>query len=407
MDAPHFELPFFTNLLILLVTARFFGEIFERFKQPAMIGEILAGIIVGPSLFNLIHRTEEIKVISELGIFLLVIIAGLEINIDDILKSLKGRNIIISIMAFFIPIFSGFTVGYFFGLDVMTTVFIGLCVAITALPVSIRILMDLGKINSEVGQKIISIAIFDDVIALTILGVLLNIQDTDKSVSAVIQVGLMSLLKLAVFIVLLTMVYFMIRKITRKGNYIEISLNNLLEILKGKEPLFALFFAFVLLFSTFTESLGLHFIVGAFFASLLISDSLIGKENLRTIEKTTSNIAMGFLAPIFFAGIGLEFNISSITNLPLLLAVVLVSYLSKIAGGWLGGRLAGLNSRISFTLGIGLNARGIMELVIANIAYKAGLINTEIFSILVLMGILTTLTTPLLLKSAFQRLKAG
>jgi Kef-type K+ transport system membrane component KefB len=310
-------------------------------------------------------------------------------------------------MAFFIPIFSGFTVGYFFGLDVMTTVFIGLCVAITALPVSIRILMDLGKINSEVGQKIISIAIFDDVIALTILGVLLNIQDTDKSVSAVIQVGLMSLLKLAVFIVLLTMVYFMIRKITRKGNYIEISLNNLLEILKGKEPLFALFFAFVLLFSTFTESLGLHFIVGAFFASLLISDSLIGKENLRTIEKTTSNIAMGFLAPIFFAGIGLEFNISSITNLPLLLAVVLVSYLSKIAGGWLGGRLAGLNSRISFTLGIGLNARGIMELVIANIAYKAGLINTEIFSILVLMGILTTLTTPLLLKSAFQRLKAG
>ena len=98
-----------------------------------MIGEILAGIIVGPSLFNLIHRTEEIKVISELGIFLLVIIAGLEINIDDILKSLKGRNIIISIMAFFVPIISGFTVGYIFGLDVMTTVFIGLCVAITAL----------------------------------------------------------------------------------------------------------------------------------------------------------------------------------------------------------------------------------------------------------------------------------
>ncbi|MBK8079956.1 MAG: cation:proton antiporter [Saprospiraceae bacterium] len=155
----------------------------------------------------------------------------------------------------FIPIFSGFTVGYFFGLDVMTTVFIGLCVAITALPVSIRILMDLGKINSEVGQKIISIAIFDDVIALTILGVLLNIQDTDKSVSAVIQVGIMSLLKLAVFIVLLTMVYFMIRKITRKGNYIEISLNNLLEILKGKEPLFALFFAFVLLFFHLSLSL--------------------------------------------------------------------------------------------------------------------------------------------------------
>ena len=112
---PHIELPFFTNLLILLVVAKIFGEIFERLKQPAMIGEILAGIIIGPSILNVVHRTEDIKVISDLGIFLLVIIAGLEINFDDILKSLKGRNIIISLFAFFIPIFSGFLTGYFFG----------------------------------------------------------------------------------------------------------------------------------------------------------------------------------------------------------------------------------------------------------------------------------------------------
>lgn len=403
MIAPYFELPFFTNLLILLVTARIFGEIFERFKQPAMIGEIIAGIILGPSLLNLIHRTEEIKVVSELGIFLLVIIAGLEINIDDIIKLLKGKNIIISIMAFFLPLFSGFAVGYFFDQDTMTTVFIGLCVAITALPVSIRILMDLGKINSNVGQKIISIAIFDDVLALTILGILLTIKDTDMSVAKIVNAGVISLLKLLFFITLLSLSYLAIRKITRKGNYIEESLNNIVAFLKGKEPLFAMFFAFVLLFSTFTESLGLHFIVGAFFASMLISESLIGKENLKTIEKTTSNMAMGFLAPIFFAGIGLEFNIASINNFWLLLAVVLVSYLSKILGGYFGGIFTGLSRKVSITLGIGLNARGIMELVIANIAYKNDLISTEIFSILVIMGILTTLTTPLLLKTAFKR----
>jgi Kef-type K+ transport system membrane component KefB len=405
MGEPHFELPFFTNLLILLVTARIFGEIFERFKQPAMIGEIIAGIILGPSIFNLIHRTEDIKVISELGIFLLVIIAGLEINIDDILKSLKGKNIIISLMAFFIPIFGGITVGYIFDQDIMTTVFIGLCVAITALPVSVRILMDLGKINSEVGQKIISIAIFDDVLALSILGVLLNIKDTDMSVASVIKAGSISLLKLIIFLALLSSAYFLIRKVLRKGNYIQESLDKLVALLKGKEPLFALFFAFVLLFSTVTENLGLHFIVGAFFAAMLISDSLIGKENLKAIETTTSNMAMGFLAPIFFAGIGLEFNISSISNIGLLVAVIAVSYLSKIAGGYFGGTLAGLSKRVSLTLGIGLNARGIMELVIANIAYRNGLISTEVFSILVIMGVLTTLTTPLLLKRAFGRLE--
>ena len=97
---PHFELPFFTNLLILLVGAKILGEMFERIGQPSMIGEIIAGIILGPSIFNLIHRTEDIKVISELGVFLLVIMAGLEIRIEDILKSLKGRNIFISILAF-------------------------------------------------------------------------------------------------------------------------------------------------------------------------------------------------------------------------------------------------------------------------------------------------------------------
>jgi Kef-type K+ transport system membrane component KefB len=344
-------------------------------------------------------------VISELGIFLLVIIAGLEINIEDILKSLKGRNIIISIMAFSIPIVGGIGIGYVFKQDIMTNIFIGLCVAITALPVSIRILMDLGKINTEVGQKIISIAIFDDVLALSILGVLLNLKDTDMSFFAVAKAGAQSLFKLFVFISSLSLAYLLIRKLVKKGNYIQESLDNLVSLLKGKEPLFALFFAFILLFSTFTENLGLHFIVGAFFGSMLISESLIGKENLYAIEKTTSNMAMGFLAPIFFAGIGLEFNFISIQNVGLLIGILLVSYISKILGGFIGGKLAGLNSRFSLTLGIGLNARGIMELVIANIAYRNNLINTEIFSILVIMGIITTLSTPFLLKNAFDKLK--
>lgn len=400
----HFELPLFTNLLLLLVLARIFGEVFERFRQPAMIGEILAGIILGPSLLDLIHRTEDIKVISELGVFLLVILAGLEINIDDIIKSLKGKNIIVSIMAFFLPITSGFAVGYFFGQEVMTTVFIGLCVAITALPVSIRILMDLGKINSDIGQKIISVAIFDDVLALTILGVLLNVKDTDMSLGAVSRVAAFSLFKLFLFLLILSLSYIAIKKITNKGNYLEESLEKLLVFLKGREPLFAIFFAFVLLFATITEMLGFHFIIGAFFASMLISEFLIGKEKLMTIESTTSSLAMGFLAPIFFSGIGLEFNISSISNIGLLIAVVLVSYLSKILGGYLGGRLAGFDRKVSFIMGMGLNARGIMELVIANIAYKAGLISNEIFSILVIMGVLTTLTTPLLLKKSFKRI---
>jgi Kef-type K+ transport system membrane component KefB len=404
LDIPQFELPFFTNLLILLVAARLLGEVFERFKQPSMIGEIIAGIILGPSLFNIIHRTEDIKVISDLGVFLLVILAGLEINIDDILKSMKGRNIIISVLAFFIPLTCGLLVGSFFGLQLMTILFLGLCIAITALPVSIRILMDLGKLNSKVGQKIISVAIFDDVLALSILGVLLNIKGTDMSFHAIFQVASISLLKLLIFILILALAYYLIQRITKKGNYLEISLNKLLHFMKGKESLFVVFFAFILLFSTVTETLGFHFIIGAFFGSLLLSETIIGKDHLESIQHTTSSLANGFLAPIFFAGIGLEFNIYSLQNWLLLVVVVLVSYFSKILGGYLGCRIARLGHRMSNVIGIGLNARGIMELVIANIAYKANLISSEIFSILVIMGVLTTLTTPIMLKWGFKKL---
>ncbi|POS02293.1 cation:proton antiporter [Flavobacterium croceum] len=401
---PSLELPFFVNLLLLLVVARIFGEIMERFKQPAMIGEILAGVLLGPSMLNFIHRTEDLKVISELGVFLLVIIAGLEINFDDIIKSIRGKNIVISLLAFFLPILSGFLVGHFYNQDVLTTIFIGLCVAITALPVSVRILMDLGKLNSPVGQRIISVAIFDDVIALTVLGILLDLKDVEKTFSTVTSTVVFTLLKLIFFLAIIAITYKFIRKFSKRENFIENQLNLILSYLKGKESLFAVFFVFILIFASITESIGLHFIIGAFFASMLISKDLIGEKHLETFHNTTNSMAMGFLAPIFFAGIGLEFQISSIENYGLLCAIIIVSFISKIAGGFIGGKFVGLNNRFSFALGIGLNARGIMELVIANIAYKSGIINIEIFSMLVIMGLVTTLATPIMLKKSLDRI---
>ena len=396
------DLPFFANLLLLLVLARFFGEIMERFKQPAMIGEILAGIILGPSVLNFIHRTEELRVISDLGVFLLIIIAGLEINFDGIIKSLKGSNIIISLMAFFVPFCFGYFLGHFYGLDIMATIFIGLCIAITALPVSIRILMDFGKLNTTLGQKIISIAIFDDIIALTILGIILNFKDVDPTFLNISKTALFTVLKLSAFVLLIVASYKLINRFSEKDNFIEDKLNKILAILKGKESLFAIFFVFILIFATITESIGLHFIIGAFFASMLISKELVGEKHLAAIHNTTNGMAMGFLAPIFFAGIGLEFQFSSINDFGLLLLVIFVSFASKIIGGYAGSRIAKLNHKTSLAIGIGLNGRGIMELVIANIAYKAGIISLEVFSILVMMGVFTTLCTPFLLRKAFQ-----
>jgi Kef-type K+ transport system membrane component KefB len=382
--------------------ARFFGEIMEHFKQPAMIGEIIAGILLGPSVLNIVHRTEELKVISELGIFLLIIIAGLEINMDGIIRSLKGRSIIISLFAFFIPFLSGFFIGQWFGLSEMATIFIGLCIAITALPVSIRILMDFGKLNTSLGQRIISIAIFDDILALTILGVILDLKNVEPTLTNISKTIFFTILKLGSFVLIIVTIYKLITKFSQKENFIEDKLNKVLSVLKGKESLFAIFFVFILIFASITESIGLHFIIGAFFASMLISKELVGEKHLNSIHNTTNGMAIGFLAPIFFAGIGLEFQFSSINDYSLLLIIILFSFSSKIIGGYIGSRLAKLNHKTALAIGIGLNARGIMELVIANIAYKAGVISIEIFSMLVIMGVFTTICTPFLFKKAFS-----
>ena len=401
-DLLNFELPFFASLLFLLAVARFFGEIMERLKQPAMIGEIIAGIILGPTVLNFIHRTDELKVISELGVFLLIIIAGLEINTEGILRSMKGRNIIISLLAFFVPFLSGILVGQFFELDEMATIFVGLCIAITALPVSIRILMDYGKLNTSLGQKIISIAIFDDILALTILGIILDLSNVEPTFANISKTIIFTFFKLLFFVLLVIFSYKIIQRFSEKENFIQDKLNKMLSVLKGKESLFAIFFVFILIFATITESIGLHFIIGAFFASMLISKELVGETHLKTIHNTTNGMTIGFLAPIFFAGIGLEFQFSSIHNYGLLFLIILVSFASKIIGGYIGSRIAKLNHNTALAIGIGLNARGIMELVIANIAYKARIISLEIFSMLVIMGVFTTLCTPFLLKKAFK-----
>ena len=155
----NFQLPLIFSLLIVLVAAKILGDVAERFGQPSMIGEVVAGMILGPSLLNVIQNTAELKVLAELGVFLLIVMAGLEIEVEEIRNSIRGKNIWIALLGFIIPFIGGALTGYAFHFNNTFSIILGLCIAITALPVSIRILMDMGKLNTEVGQKIISAAI--------------------------------------------------------------------------------------------------------------------------------------------------------------------------------------------------------------------------------------------------------
>ena len=396
------EPPFIVMLLIILATAKLFGEICERLGQPSMIGELLAGVILGPSVFNIIHGSSDLKVLADLGVFLLIVMAGMEIEVEEIRNSISGKNAWIAILGFIIPFISGTLVGIAFNFNYSFSIFLGLCIAITALPVSIRILIDLGRLNSDIGQRIISAAIFNDVLSLLVLGVILDFNDESKHLKDLVFSTSLTVLKVIVFMLFLIFAYKMFKLAKSKVNIVNPKVNKFLGYLRGRESLFAIVIVFVLAFASMAEFMHMHFIVGAFFGAILLPRSMFAKGDFEEVKRNTSGITMGFLAPIFFASMGIAFNITVINDFWLLIAVLGASFFSKIFGGYVGGRCAGFNSTKSLSLGFGLNARGIMELVIANIALQKGFISVPIFSILVIMAMLTTLLTPFFLKKAFR-----
>ena len=387
-------------ILFLLIVSRVAAELAERVGQPAMIGEILAGLILGPALLGLIHPSPELTAIADIGLLMLVLLAGMEIDLDQLFDAFRGRNLWISIMGFVVPFALGAGTGATLGLDAYRAIFVGLCIAITALPVSIRILMDIGRLQTAVGQRIIGAAIANDVIALLVLGVIVNANTTQAGWREVVASAGMPAAKVVLFMAAVVLAGKAINKAAAMAHLDKLR-ETIGSRLRVKEPVFAATLLFVIVFAALAEALGLHFVVGAFFGSVLLSHELLGPAQFEQARKTASAVSMGFLAPLFFASIGLAFDPSGLSDVWLTVGVVVVAFVGKILSGRIGGWLAGMSPAESWALGMGLNGRGIMELVVARIGLSSGLVGSGLFSVLVLMGMVTTIVTPTLLKRAF------
>jgi len=389
-------MPLLTNLLILIVAARLLGQIFKRFNQPAIVGEMLAGVLLGPSVFKLIEADAALSGIAEFAVFLIVLSAGLEMNLKDILNSLRGKGLVIAILGFIIPLAAGITVGLAFQLDVMRTVFLGICVSVTALPVAVSILQSFKLLDTDIARYSVATAILNDVFALLALGVILNLpeQQSLHAVGFSILNASWKLVALGAFILGFN---WLLQKIVEKGIHIERIPEKLVDLL-GNETLFGILLVFVLVFGSVSSALGFHFVIGAFFGALLIDRKFFLASRYHELDLTLRSITGGFLAPVFFAYLGLEFDISIIGSIWLVIVVLIASITSKIFAGWLGGKLIGLSQPQSLGIGIILNGSGVMELVIASIAYQRGFIGQDLFSILILMGVATTMITPLMFR---------
>ncbi len=390
-----------TSLLLLIVTARLLGHLFARSGQPAIVGEMLAGVLLGPSMLNLIQPNEALSGIAQLAVFLVVLAAGLEMDFQRVLSAMRGRGMVVAALGFVLPFGGGLVIAWAYELDPMRTIFMGLCIAITALPVAVRMLADMGMLDTPIARYAIATAVLNDVVALFILGVILALPP-DSGASELVASGLTAGLKLLGLLALVIGANLFIRWLSGRG----VNLSSMSERLIGTfgaEALFGMVVVFVLFFGMVSENLGFHFVIGAFFGALLLDRRQFAPDRFEDLQRTLASVTAGFLSPIFFADLGLDFSFRAFSQIDFVLVVLLVSIATKLLAGWWGGRVIGMSNREAFGLGAVLNGRGVMELVVATIAYDRGFIGPTMFSVLVLMGVATTVLSPVLLNAALNR----
>jgi Kef-type K+ transport system membrane component KefB len=383
----------------MMISAMIVGEIFQRLKLPALVGQIIAGIVIGPSLLNVVQPSDSLKVITDLGVFFLMFMAGLEIKPDEIKKAGKSA-LLISSIAFIVPFVGGVVAGNFLGLSMITSLFVGLALSITAVPVTAIVLMEFGLMKSKMGSTIMTAAIIDDILSLIVLGIVLQMAASGTQEINYSSVGF-SVLKIVTFLGGILLFDLLLKK-TKYRLPSQVSYR--LGKLKTREIGFG-----ILLISAFTlavtsEMMGLHFIIGTFFAGLIIYREVIGKENFEKVRDVFSAICFGLLAPIFFAYVGTEFNLQSIGKvLPLFAILLAVAISGKIGGGFVASKLAGFSNSESKVIAYLMNNRGLVELIMASIGLQTHLIDITLFTVIVAIGFITTMIAPIMARFALRR----
>jgi len=394
-------------LLVLLAITRVFGELAVRVGQPALVGELISGICLGllvrmqpewfPTLSTLEHD-EVFHAITDLGVFFLMLLAGLDMRPRDLAEA-SGKSLVVACSGLIVPLACGFGLAWLFLPDsevkLAQATFVGTALAITAVPVAVRVLMDLGQLDTPAGKMVVSAAIFDDVLSLFILAVLVALINTGK------LLGIEQLTWLAGQILLFFAVTITI------GKYVLPFLGQWIRKLLSDELEFSFLLVVALAFAVLAEYLQLHFILGAFVAGLFFGRQTVKRKKYEGVKQRVSGVTTGFLAPIFFASIGFHLRLDAVAAVPLFLGLlILLAVLSKLAGAGLPAYAMGMGAKASAAIGVAMSARGAVELIIADIALEAGLFDEpesspvvqSLFSAIVIVAVLTTLAVPILLR---------
>lgn len=374
------------NLAIIIFLSKILGAISSRFKQPPVIGMLVLGVVLGPTVFHLIEPNEIINWIGKVGALFLLFEAGLETDIKRI-KADSKQAMLPAIGGIVLPFSLGFLISWFVSHDVAQSLILGVIFTATSVSVSVMTLIDLNKLKSIEGRCIVNAAIIDDIVGIILLTFIFGIT---TNVGGGMAAMAMPLLKIAIFFVFsLAVGIYVLKPIF--VNLKKIAMDNVVV---------SLAIAVVLLYSWFAEHNGLAAITGAYFAGLIM-----GQTNFRhQIQEGIGTVGKSFFVDVFFVSIGLEFNLLEIEAEPIfLITFILLAVLGKIIGSGLGARLAGMDNIRASRIGVGMIPRGEVALIVSNMAVAKNLIHTDILSATILMVIVSAVLTPFLMKFVFTK----
>lgn len=391
-------LDFMLAIVIVIIAAKAGGYISIRFRQPSVLGELLAGLILGPTLLDMLHTwpifhsPEELghslELMAELGVVLLMLLAGLELHLDELLRSGKV-SALSGVLGVVIPLGLGYGASVFFGLSTNEALFMALTLAATSVSISAQTLMELNVLRSRVGLALLGAAVFDDILVILLLSI--SVALVGGAGGGLASVGVTILGMIAYLLLAVAAGFWVLPRLIAIVDRLPISRGAIAFVLVA-----CLFYAWA------AESLGgMAAITGAFLVGLFIARTPFRER----IEQGVATMAYGFFVPIFFVNIGLEVNMRDIGGdaFWFAMAITVIAVVSKVIGSGAGGLLGGFNARESLQLGIGMVSRGEVGLIVASFALANGFLRDSDFSVAVFMVIIATLVTPPMLRAVFAQ----
>lgn len=378
---------FLLHILLILLIAKLFGELFERAGMPAILGEVLTGVFLGMFLLS---ETEILTSFAELGAIFLLFTAGYkEVHLQD-LKSSSLNALIATVFQIGTAFLFGFGLGLYFGFGLVESMFLAVAFSPTSIGVIVKTLIDMDYLSSRPGSMMLTSAIFDDIIGIFLLSVVVTMAQYNQFPSTV-QLLLLAA-KLLLFIVTMGVL----------GRYVFPAVFDYVHRMHVKESVFGTVVMIALFSAYLAELFQLHAVIGAFIGGVLISNIPIAK--IEDVQSKVSGVAYGIFVPIFFAYIGLSVNFPALGEVGMFaFLVVTLALLGKLLGGFAGARTIGFDNHESLIFGAGMMPRAGVELVVISIGKNLGLITDEVFSAVVVMVAVSIFVSPVLLKVLIRK----